>query len=265
MANDDLHAKWDKVLKWVPTFQQAIGQVALETGVTVPLTRMISHCGIETGYTGDKNIVSKGVNRCCDTFNANAVVGKDCSPDCRAHGLFQIYWPPFKGVDWNKIYDAYYNSYLGAKTLAYNFNTCGTWRQASTKFFTGQCGFSGTVDDSTGTSDSDYDVAMRKNMAELGQLGYEDLPDPKEKTPTPDGSTNTPTDEPNQCAGKTVNIFGVNLCLDFGTSNDPVSSALSNILGEQLQGIVNEYMPRIVLIAVGLIVLAIAAYAVLQG
>jgi hypothetical protein len=264
MANRELEDKWKKVLKWVPTFQQAIGAVALETGVTVPLTRLISHCGIETGYSGDPKSVSGNRTTCCDQYG-DFVVGVDCSPDCRYHGLFQIYWHICQKVDWNKIYDPYYNSYLGAKYLACAYNECGTWRKASTKFFTGSCNFTGTVDDNTGTDDATYDHQMTQNMQELAQLGYEDLPDPKSKTPTPNGSTNTPTDTPNNgCAGNTVSIFGLTLCLDFGTKNDPVSTTLSNVFGEQLQSLVDNALPRIVLIVVGIILLAIAAYAVLN-
>jgi hypothetical protein len=242
-TKQELEKKWKPILKWLPEFRQAQTKVLAEEGVWVPLIRMCSHCGIETGYTGDPNIVSRGTNS--DSGTGCHRDGR-CSPDLKAHGLFQIFWPPFKGVNWSNVNDPAYNSYLGAKVLAQRYKECGSWRAASMAFFAGSCVDLGVIDHSTGTDQKTYDAAMTKNMAELEQLNVGVENDDPKSQPT-DGSKNTPTDKP-EC--KT--ILGKEFCLP-NLSLDP------SVI---LQGVIEQYLPRIVMVAIGILLLAIGVWSI---
>ena len=224
MANlDDLKNRWQPCIRHAKhiTSQQAV--VLAETGVWVNADRAFAHMGIETGYTGDPKLKSRGVNRCCPN------PGKECSPDCRAWGLFQIFWPPFRGVDWNRALDAEYNCYLGLRTLATRYLECGNWPGASAAFFSGSCSLNGTEDVSTGTDDAEYRAALERNMRELNQLGITagvgNTKPPKgtdPETSTPDGGTNTPGEK---C------LPGTDLCIDPGAI---AAARLRDMVGRSL-------------------------------
>jgi hypothetical protein len=261
-TRQELEKKWKPILKWLPEFRAAQTKVLAETGIWVPLVRMAAHCGIETGYTGNPKLPSVGVNS--DSGTGCHRDGR-CAPDLHAHGLFQIFWPPFGGVDWNKIYDPAYNSYLGAKVLAYRYKECGSWRGASMAFFAGSCVDIGTVDNSTNTSQKEYDQAMSQNMAELEQIGVSSEGNTDPKGPTSNGSTNTKTDESECCVlgkcGKCQcrTIFGKEICTPDiifpGASLDPNTIA---------QVFIDEYLPRIILVIIGILLLAIGVWSVLR-
>jgi hypothetical protein len=87
MANDDLKNRWQPCIRHAKhiTAQQAV--VLAETGVWVAADRAFRSYGDRDGYTGDPKIKESGVNRCCPK------PGQDCTPDCRAWGLFQISGP----------------------------------------------------------------------------------------------------------------------------------------------------------------------------
>lgn len=207
----------------------------------VPIDRALAHMYIETGGTGDPNIVSKGTNAPCPN------PGKECSADLRAHGLFQIYWPPFTGVNWSKITDPDYNCYIGLKTLAYRKKQCGSWDGASLAFFAGSCVDIGTVDNSTGTSQAAYLKAVHTHMDELHQLGIGSggfdggsngaNPKPTPDNPPTNGDTNTPTETPNNC----VSILGQQVC------TPDVGSLVSDYI--------TANFPRAVLVFVGILIL----------
>jgi hypothetical protein len=191
--------------------------------------------GIETGYTGDPKLKSKGVNVCCNRQLASAQPGRDCTADCRAWGLMQIYWPPFGGVDWSRLMDPDYNIYIGVKVLATRYKECGSWAGASAAFFSGSCNLIGTVDQSTGTDDSEYQAALRRNMGELQQLGIGSgvtgSKDPKDPTTsTPDGGANTKGD------GKTC-VPGTPICIDTPTI-DPTALVTGQITAGLGKGLV---------------------------
>ena len=133
MANDDLKNKWQPCIRHAKHITAAQALVMAETGVWVAADRAFGHMGIETGYTGNPKLKSRGVNRCCPK------PGQDCTPDCRAWGLFQIFWPPFRGVDWDRLFDPAYNCYIGLKVLAARYQECGNWPAASSAFFSGSC------------------------------------------------------------------------------------------------------------------------------
>lgn len=244
-TKQELEQKWKPILKWVPEFRQAQTKVLAEEGVWVPLIRMCSHCGIETGYTGNPNLPSVGTN---DDLGTGCHRDGRCAPDLKAHGLFQIFWPPFRGVNWNKIYDPSYNSYLGAKVLAQRYKECGSWRGASMAFFAGSCVDLNIIDHSTGTDQKAYDAAMTRNMQELEQLniGVEN-DDPKDR-PT-NGSKNTPTDKSN-C----INIFGKELCAPDISLPDPAVV---------IQQTIEAYLPRIVFVLIGILLLAIGIWSLI--
>lgn len=249
-TKQELQNKWKPILRWLPEFRQAQTQVLAEEGVWVPLIRMASHCGIETGYTGDPNIVSRGTNS-----DSGTGCNKDgrCSPDLKAHGLFQIFWPPFRGVNWNKINDPAYNSYLGAKVLAQRYKECGSWRAASMAFFAGSCVDVGVIDHSTGTDQKAYDAAMTSNMEELEEIGVgvenNDL-----KDRATDGPKNTP-------AGKCKTIFGKEFCLpDVSVPSLPNVSLDPAVA---IQNLITEYLPRIVLVLIGVLLLALGVWSLI--
>lgn len=258
MANDALKNKWQPILRYSKEFRAAQALVLAEEGVWVPFIRMAAHCGIETGYSGDKNSVS-GPNNCCDNRCSQqcgtcCTSGKDCGPDCRAHGLFQIFWPPFGGVDWSRIYDPGYNSYLGAKVLARRFKQCGSWRGASAAFFAGSCVDIGTIDPNTGTDQAKYDQAMTDNMAELEQLGVGDETE-NPKVPPSNGSTNTSDGKPGD--PKCIHILGQELCFDFGLDTEIPSATPVDIARAAFE----QYFPRIAVLATAIVLLAIGVYA----
>lgn len=215
MANEDLKNKWQPCIRHAKHITAAQALVMGETGVWVNADRAFAHMGIETGYTGDPKLNSRGVN---SDGGTNCHKKGDCAPDLRAHGLFQIFWPPFRGVDWGKINDAAYNCYIGLKVLAYRYQECGNWPGASAAFFSGSCNLNGTEDVSTGTDDAEYRAALERNMRELNTLGIGvavgdgggTTTDPKDPKGSPqDGGPNTPTD------GKTC-IPGTPICVDTG-------------------------------------------------
>ena len=239
MANDDLKNKWQPCIRHAKHITAGQATVLAETGVGGPADRAFSHMGIETGYTGDPKLKSRGVNQCCPK------PGQDCTPDCRAWGLFQIYWPPFRGVDWQRLFDPAYNCYVGLKTLAIYYQQCGSWPGASNKFFTGvACDPIGVEDGSTGTDDSEYRKAMERNMRELNTLGIGQAvtgggTDANPKPPkgsTPDGGTNTPGEK---C------IPGTPICVDP-----------SAILNAQLE----QYAGRALVFILGAALLLIGAW-----
>lgn len=231
----DLKEKWKPITRWVPQMQLAQVKVFGETGIWVPLDRMCAHSGIETGYTGDPNIKSRGTNNPANC-GQDCVAKRTCAADFRAHGLFQIWCPGFV-VNWDKIHDPEYNCYAGAKTLALKYKQCKNWRQASLAFFAGSCVDIGTIDTSTGTSTADYDAAMQRNIQELNSIGIGqgEQTNSKRESPT-NGNTNTPTDKPN--------------------------SVGDSILGAILPGIAAEWFPRILLLIVGTAVLFIGLKAI---
>lgn len=213
MANDDLKNRWQPCIRHAKHITAAQTLVMAETGVFVPADRSFAHMGIETGYTGDPKLKSRGVNS--DSGTGCHKDGR-CAPDLRAHGLFQIFWPPFTGVDWNNIHDAAYNCHIGLKVLAYRYRECGNWPGASAAFFSGSCTLNGTEDVSTGTDDATYRAALERNMQELNTLGIgitvggSNGADPKDPPISPpDGGTNTPDDS------KTC-IPGTAICVDTG-------------------------------------------------
>jgi hypothetical protein len=95
---DALKNRWQPCIRHAKhiTSQQAV--VLAETGIWVNADRAFAHMGIETGYTGDPKLKVGGQSVLSETR-------QDCSPDCRAWGLFQIFWPPFRGVDWKRLFD----------------------------------------------------------------------------------------------------------------------------------------------------------------
>jgi hypothetical protein len=247
LVDNALKNKWQPVVRWMTEYRAGQQKVFAEEAVLVGLDRMCGHVGIETGYTGDPNSISRGVNQCCPN------PGKDCTADCRAYGLFQIFWPPFSGVDFskNKLLDPGYNSYLGAKTLAVNYKACGRdWTKASRKFFTGNCEFTGTVDPSTGTTEEVYLSALKQNMDELHSLG---ISTETGKAPTPDqtpgptnnGNGNTPTDASQVC----TDILGQHICVP--------KPSLST---DAITGIVTPYFDRAILLLVGALILIVGLY-----
>lgn len=220
-----LAEKWKPITKWIPQIQAQQAIVLAETGYWVPLDRALSHIAIETGWTGDPKILSRGTNAPCPN------PGNECAADLRAHGLFQIYWPPFQ-VQWNKIHDPDYNIYCGLKTLAYRRKQCGSWDGASMAFFSGSCVDVGVIDNSTGTDQKEYLDAMQRNMADLNANGIgtgDANSDPKSP---PVGNGNTPTGEPSSppssencltvlgkeiCAPSTGDVIGAVITANFGT------------------------------------------------
>ena len=228
---DDLKNRWQPMVRHASKLTAAQALVLAETGVWVPADRAFSHMGIETGYTGDPKLKSRGVNRCCPK------PGQDCTPDCRAWGLFQIFWPPFRGVDWQRLFDVEYNCYIGLKALAVRHQECGSWPGASSAFFSGSCEIIGTEDGSTGTDDSEYRAAMARNIKELNQIGIASgigsVQPPKgsgPETSTPDGGTNT--------TGAKC-LPGTDICIDpgaiaAGRLQDVVGRSLIFILGAGL-------------------------------
>ena len=208
MANDDLKNRWQPCVRHAKHITAAQTLVLGETGVWVNADRALAHMGIETGYTGDPKLKSRGVNRCCPK------PGQDCTPDCRAWGLFQIFWPPFRGVDWQRLFDPAYNCYIGLKVLAVRYQECGNWQGASSAFFSGSCQIIGTEDGSTGTDDREYRAALERNIKELNSLGIGAVAGgatpPKGSDPetsTRDGGTNTTSAK---C------LPGTDICIDPG-------------------------------------------------
>lgn len=267
---DDLERKWKPITKWIPNMQRAQAKVLAEENIWVPLDRMCAHSGIETGYTGNPNIISVGVNACCPN------PGTQCSGDCRAHGLFQIYWPPFSGVNWNKIYDPDYNCYLGARVLAVRYKQCGrNWRGASMAFFSGSCVDIGVIDNSTGTSQARYDQAMRENIAELNELGIGTGEDGDLKAPQNPGNGNTGTDRPKNpddnarcitiplinkeiCGPSTEDLR----CLSIPGLPEICAPQGGDIQGAFIENIVEPYFLRGILLIIGLSILVIGLRAV---
>jgi hypothetical protein len=243
MANDDLKNKWQPVIRWIPEFREAQKKVLAETSVFVPLDRMCAHCGLETGYTGNPRSIS-GSNVDC---NCNG----QCAPDCRYHGLFQIFWPPFSGTDWSKIEDPAYNSYLGAKVLAYRYNQCGrNWTNASVSFFAGNCQITGTTDANTGTTDKEYIDTINNNIAELNSLGISsetgEPTNPKPKTDSENGGANTSTEIPSNC--RIIPIINQQVCMP---SLD--------------ESVIAPYFQRGILSILGIIVLIIGIWFIARG
>lgn len=238
MANDDLKNKWQPCIRHAKHITAAQALVMAETGVWVAADRAFGHMGIETGYTGDPKLKSRGINSCCPK------PGQDCTPDCRAWGLFQIFWPPFRGVDWQRLFDPAYNCYIGLKVLAVRYQECGSWPAASSAFFSGSCEIIGVEDGSTGTDDAEYRRALERNIKELNTLGIGQAvtgggptTDPKDPTTsTPDGGTNTPGEK---C------IPGTPICVDPGA-----------ILAGQL----DQYAGRALVFIVGVGMILIAAW-----
>ena len=239
MANlDALKQQWQPCLRWIGKVQSAQTRVFGETSIAVPIDRAMAHMYVETGGTGNPNIVSRGTNQPCPN------PGKECAADLHAHGLFQIYWPPFSGVDWSKINDPDYNSYLGLKTLAIRKQQCGNWDAASRAFFAGHCVDMGTVDESTQTSENEYVSAINQHIAELNQLGIGSGgatgTNPKPSTPEnppPNGGTNTTTGGQSNC----VSILGQQIC------TPDVGSLISQYI--------TSNFPRVVLVIIGILVL----------
>jgi hypothetical protein len=241
-------------------YRNAQQKVFAEEAVLVGLDRMCGHVGIETGYTGDPKIVSRGVNQCCPN------PGVDCTADCRAYGLFQIFWPPFHGVDFsvNKLTDPDYNSYLGAKTLAVNYKVCGRdWTKASRKFFTGNCEFTGTIDPSTGTTEEVYLTTLKQNMDELHSLGIftetgkVPSPVPKPGNPTNHGDGNTQTATSETC----FDLLGQHIC--FGTP-DFTKNTLPNISLDNATTLLTALFQRGILLLVGVLILIVGLYFVVR-
>jgi hypothetical protein len=85
---------------------------------------------------------------------------------------------------------------------------------------------------------------MTENMAELEKLNIGVENDDPKTQPT-DGLTNTPTDKP-EC--KT--IFGREFCLP-SLSLDPAVI---------LQGVIEQYLPRIVMVIIGIVLLGIGVW-----
>lgn len=219
---------------------KAIATVAAETGVTVPLLRVLAHAHLESGGTGDPKTISIGTNTCCPR------PGIDCSPgpDCRAMGIMQIFWPPFGGVKWDKILDLDYNVYIGTKVLAYRYKECGDWDGASVAFFSGGCDKNGaTCDASTGVCVSEYLTGIHQRMRELAQIGIDNtsgggLP------PTSDpGTGSTPSDGSN-CIGP--------VCLpEIDTSNIVMQTILSKLQGSVFP--VGLLLIGLVLVIIGIV------------
>lgn len=190
------------MLRWNKEVAAAQKQVLGETGVLVPATRVYAHMRIESN--GDEKIKSQGINDCCGSNCGSACFtcckpGDTCTPDCRAWGLLQVFWPPFSGVDWQRLLTAGYNLYVGMKILASRYAQCGTWEGASTAFFSGSCADNGVVDPSNGTDVPAYLTALHKYLNELDELGVSDSGGgtgggkPLPVSP-PTGGTNTGTD-----------------------------------------------------------------------
>ena len=195
----DIPDKWKPMLRWRSAVRKAQQDCLADTGVWVGQDRIFAHMAIESGWTGDPNLDSKGVNRCCPR------PGRECSPDCRAKGFMQVYWPPDCCPDWSRIKEPAYNAYWGARTLAAYFKTCGTWDGASVRYFNGaSCRPVGVVDVSTGTGDGLYLARIKENIAELHRLGIGAGAEPGEDDPgddppggsNGDGGTNTGTAGP---------------------------------------------------------------------
>lgn len=248
-ALDALKQQWQPCLRWIGKVQTAQAQVMAETGIAVPIDRAMAHMYVETGGTGDPTIRSQGVNQSCAVYGKTP--GVDCAADLHAHGLFQIYWPPFSGVNWNKINDPDYNSYLGLKTLAIRKQQCGGWDAASRAFFAGHCTDMGTVDTSTNTSENQYVAAINQHMAELNQLGIgsggggtstnpKSTPTPTPTNPPPSGATNTTIAPPANC----VSILGQQVCAPD--------------VGSLISTYITDNFPRAILVTVGALILFIA-------
>jgi hypothetical protein len=257
-TKEELKKKWEPVTKYESNFIHAIGTVLFEEGVQVPLVRMFAHCMIES--QGDSEAVS-GPNKCCSDFGPYTP-GIECSPDCRAHGLFQIYWPICGTLtDWNKVSQVNYNSYLGAKYLACAFKICGTWRKASRKFFTGNCEPTGTIDPNTGTSEDKYDQLMTQYMSELAQIGFDKDPEiPKVTAPPTDGSTNTPTANDPTCFD--IPFTSIHVCPNQLAGVNPLDNLNPTAI---IQSTIDSWLPRIALIVIGVLLLAIGAYTLINS
>lgn len=255
MANEALKNKWQPVLRWIPELRAAQAQVLAETGVWVPLIRGLSHIGLETGFTGDPKSKSKGPgdccgNRCSSSCGVCCKPGKDCTSDCYFHGLFQLFWPPFGGVDWSKTYDPGYNCYLGMKTLAIRYKQCGNWTGASAAFFGGTCLDAGVIDPNTNVDTATYVRRIDANISELRMLGVGNATDDPKVPPT-NGGENTPDGEPSD--PKCVDVLGKKVCLDLGL--DTISNPLDPV--NIARAAFDAYLPRIAFIVLGVILLGI--------